>query len=281
MPKYVAAIRQHDDSALREIIAVGEWPLNVGDEYWNPPIIEAVQHGVLSTLKLLVEAGVDTNTKSTSRFEYYGTALRFAVNRRDVGMIKFLIQSGADPEGLTPLMIAILERNEGQVAKILEHISTEEIEKSDYLGSTPFSYCSPNRRMLELLTKGRSFKWLKQLDLAASLNDTNTLASLITRNPSKPGTNELKNALNDAIEYDSIQSVRMLVDAGVDLNGYDGNFMTPLCLAAKHGRPAIIQLLLTRGADPDKACDSIFKALHFAELSGCTNCLMLLRKNGE
>jgi ankyrin repeat protein len=54
-----------------------------------------------------------------------------------------------------------------------------------------------------------------------------------------------------AVFYDSIESVRILLDAGVDPNEKKDNIFSPISTATRDNRPEILSLLLSRGADPN------------------------------
>lgn len=89
-----------------------------------------------------------------------------------------------------------------------------------------------------------------------------------------------RTALHMAAEYDQVQALRMLCEAGA-LNERDSNGRTPLFLAAKWGLHDIVRALLDQGADPDIPDDSGERPVDLvrrllAQNSGLQDTLMLL-----
>ncbi|AVP87198.1 hypothetical protein phytr_2410 [Candidatus Phycorickettsia trachydisci] len=60
------------------------------------------------------------------------------------------------------------------------------------------------------------------------------------------------NDLVRAVKEGKIDVVKELLDLGIDVNGLDDKFFTPLQMAAKCGHYEIVELLLKKGADVDK-----------------------------
>ncbi len=50
-------------------------------------------------------------------------------------------------------------------------------------------------------------------------------------------------------EIGNVAAVRLLLDAGIDVNARDARGMTALIAASEHGHVAVVKLLLDRGAD--------------------------------
>jgi len=60
------------------------------------------------------------------------------------------------------------------------------------------------------------------------------------------------NDLVRAVKEGKIDVVKELLDLGIDVDGLDDKFFTPLQMAAKCGHYEIVELLLEKGADVDK-----------------------------
>ena len=83
-------------------------------------------------------------------------------------------------------------------------------------------------------------------------------------------------ALNFAIYRDHADVVRVLVDAGADVDKMDQEGWTPLYLAARHEDAAVLKMLLAAGADPNLGQSPYFWALVF----GHKSVLALLLQHG-
>ncbi|MBN2444357.1 MAG: ankyrin repeat domain-containing protein [Spirochaetales bacterium] len=84
-----------------------------------------------------------------------------------------------------------------------------------------------------------------------------------------------------AIMNNRRQEALDLIKAGADVNQPDisGEF-TPLIGGCVNGDPELVQLLLTHGADPDKAGGKGFTPLHYAASKGSPECISALLSAG-
>jgi ankyrin repeat protein len=74
--------------------------------------------------------------------------------------------------------------------------------------------------------------------------------------------------LHSAAASGVAESVRLLVEAGADVNARQQGGFTPLHAAAQHGDPAMLHLLLSKGADAAAATDDGRTAEGFAREAG-------------
>ena len=89
-------------------------------------------------------------------------------------------------------------------------------------------------------------------------------------------------ALTLAARGGHIQTVKLLVESGVELNSEDCEF-TPLLAAALHGHDAVLRFLLDRGCDMNyKTPTSGLTPLMLAALNGhMTTAQILIEKGGD
>lgn len=77
-----------------------------------------------------------------------------------------------------------------------------------------------------------------------------------------------------------VDGVRLLVEAGADVNARQHGGYTPLHSAAQNGKMEIVDLLLDRGADADAATDDGRRAADFAREKGHDDVIARLRAKG-
>lgn len=82
--------------------------------------------------------------------------------------------------------------------------------------------------------------------------------------------------LHEAAQAGDVERTRTLLDGGADINARDKDGMTPLCLAAGHGRTLVTKLLLEKGANVNATCKEDYTPLHLAAWNGHKEILDLL-----
>ena len=110
------------------------------------------------------------------------------------------------------------------------------------------------------------------LERAVRNGDTKTIAALIAQGADPnavSGRNDWTPLLH-AVHKNQIGSVRALLDAGADVNRAAPNRLTPLMMAAGYDNRPMVELLLSRGANPAARDLDDFVALDYA-LTGFTD----------
>ncbi len=94
----------------------------------------------------------------------------------------------------------------------------------------------------------------------------------------KPPAKQEHSTLCTAARDGDVEKVRLLLEAGSDVNKADSDSQTPLIWAARNGHAECAQLLLnTPGIDVNKADKNGFTPLLWATRNGHTECVQLLR----
>lgn len=246
------AVMYHDAESVRLLLLFGADP-NSADRDGVTPLFAAVEKSFLAGAVHLLKYGADPNFSVSSDHEtplaastmankvnfshlllIYGgdanhqnakgdTLLISAINKKvPKKFIDLILDYGADPdaksrEGKTALFEAITCSRVDIVTSLLEHGANSNLPGPKH-PLWPATYQSPCLQVL--------------LDHAADHKKT-------------PGIMELAASVNN------IESVRILLKAGVDPNAKKDGVYTPLCTAIRDNRTDIFNLLLSNGADPN------------------------------
>ena len=231
-------------------------------------LVFAARHGDIETARTLLDAGADINQAT----EYGWTALLTATQNRYYQLGKYLLERGADPAianrgGWTPLYIAADNRN---------------IENGDYPTRQPdmehMAYiellldhgADPNARMMSSTETRTIFthQWLREEGAtafwrAAQSSDTELMQRLLDAGAdplvaTDNGTTALMVASGigwvEGVTHEwsrdqNVQTVKLLLELGADVNARDLDGRTALMGAAHKGRSEIVQLLVDHEAD--------------------------------
>uniref|UniRef100_A0A8D0FUF0 Ankyrin repeat and SOCS box containing 3 n=1 Tax=Strix occidentalis caurina TaxID=311401 RepID=A0A8D0FUF0_STROC len=120
---------------------------------------------------------------------------------------------------------------------------------------------------------------------AAARNSSECLRLLVRAAPSDGYINsktfEGMCALHLSARHGSLESVRVLLEAGADPNGVTTEATTPLFLAVENGHADIVKFLLEHGANVQGSHSwSGWNSLHLASFQGCPEIMKILLEKG-
>jgi uncharacterized protein len=262
-------------------------------------LIEAIKAKNLEGIRGLLRQHVDVNAPQGDG----ATALHWAVHLNDVNTVDLLIRAGAranaaDDTGATPLYLACINRNAAIVERLLKAGANPNAALLN--GETVLMTCSRAGEagaVRALLARGASangreashdqtaLMWAAaegHSDVVAALLEhgadvrarsriyTQTVTSEVTQ---RAGREELNytvprggsTPLLFAARAGDVDSARLLLAAGADVNDSLPDGTSALVLAAHSGQGRVGVLLLEKGADPDAAAVG-YSALHAAVL---------------
>jgi ankyrin repeat protein len=272
-------------------------------------LIDAVKSRDLERVRALVKERVDVNARQGDG----ATALHWAVHRDDLDAVDLLIAAGAkadvaDDTGATPLHLACVNRRAAVVERLLASganpnatlVGGETVLMTCARAGEPAAVRALLRRGADVNAKEPSHSQTALMwaaaqghpeavavlleggaDLRARSRDyTQTVTSEVTQ---RAGREELNytvtrggsTALLFAARSGDVESVRLLLAAGADVNDALPDGTSALVLAAHSGHGSVAALLLEKGANPDAAAIG-YTALHAAVLRSDLNLVTAL-----
>jgi ankyrin repeat protein len=233
-------------------------------------LVLAAREGDLESTKLLLEAGADVNQAT----EYGWTPLLTATNNRHYRLAEYLIEHGADVNKVnkgnwTPLYLATDNRNiEGGDFPVPK----PDMDHLDYIKYLLQHGANPNIRIKDNTLTRTIFtmQWFLESGAtpfirAAQSGDLELLKLLLANGAdamikTDHGDTALTAASGvgwvDGVTYEhsakaNVDTVKFLLDLGLDPNAANGDGRTSLMVAAAKGRTEVIQLLVDHGAKLD------------------------------
>jgi ankyrin repeat protein len=206
------ATHWNDAETVKVLLGAGANPA-VTNRFGASPLSEAALSGNADLLKLLLDAGADAKSLATPDGE---TVLMRAARSGSVDAVRLLLDRGADVnareryKGQTALMWAAAERHAPVVKLLLERGADWRIRGFDRETRPP------------------------RLSAASSIS---------------PIPRGGFTALMFTAREGDIESARLMLDAGVDINYGDVDNVTPLVAALMNKQYSLAKFLLERGAD--------------------------------
>ena len=193
----------------------------------------------------------------------------------NINIVKLLIKNGATPQatkyGMTPLKGAIYSGNPKIIKYLIEN--GDDVNFKNYVGQS----------ILMEAAKGADPNIVRLLlDNGAKVNDkakdnTSALYELISA-IRYSGFKPLKASSKiDYINY--IKTLRLLIEAGADVNNSNTYGVTCLVVATHLGKVQVVEILIEAGADVNKI-DKKRTPLDYAIKNKFKECIELLRKHG-
>ncbi|MBV9503788.1 MAG: ankyrin repeat domain-containing protein [Acidobacteriia bacterium] len=204
----------------------------------------------LEGVKMLLAAGA--NPKLANR--YGVTPLSEAAAVGNAGIIEALLQGGADAKALTTadgetvLMTAARSGNPDAVRILLDH-GADMNAKESYRGQTALMWAAAERHagVVKLLLE-RGADWKIQ-----SLARDNSMPKLSAASSVTPMARGGLTALHFAAREGDVETGRVMLDGGVDVNLVDADHTSALVVSVLNKHYTFAKFLLDRGADPNIA----------------------------
>ena len=276
-PSRVAdAVKSQDWAAVRALVDDGA-DVNTPQGDGATALHWAAYWDDLQTAHRLIVAGATVGTAN----DLGVTPLWLACNNGSAAMVEALVDAGADPNaalpsGETPLMTASRTGSADAVRVLLTHGAEVNAREGSH-GQTALMWAVAQQHpaiVRELLEHG------------ANIADrSNVYPKVISSsgNADPSGVYEIAQGgytpLLFAARQGHLESARLLVAAGADVNAAAPMGTSTLVVAALSGHGALAAFLLEKGADPN-AADAGYTALHAAVLRGDLELVKVLMAHG-
>jgi uncharacterized protein len=255
------AVRSRDTTATRALIAK-KVDVNAPGTDGSPALHWAVHLDDAATAKLLIGAGA----QATLPNRYGLTPMAIAAGNGSAALIGILLDAGADanapdPAGDTPLMSATRVGRADAVTLLLDRGATVDATDATYQQTALMVAIRANHPDLVklLIARGASVNARTRVGRAPAWVLPNSQAGFghgigIVRGgspdrgrraPTPGGMTPLLYASRDG----RLDIVRMLLDAGAEIDRRDANDITPLIATITNNHPDVARYLIERGAD--------------------------------
>jgi cytohesin len=275
--RLVDAVKRGDDDAVRSLLAAKADVKAVSGD-GTTALHWAVYHGDMDTTDRLIRAGAPVNAANDLGI----TPLFLASSQEDARIARRLLAAGADPNlsatlGESPLMVASRTGRVEIVSALLAAKADVNARERTH-DQTPLMWASATKHpaVVQALIKGGA-------DLTARSKVRRRKSLILTSRQASynPGAYEQHVKNGDIVEVDEggftallfaaqqgdVESTRLLLDAGADVNDTVPAGMTALVVAAYSNHSEAVAFLLEQGADPNRSAAG-FTALHTAILRG-------------
>lgn len=263
----IEAVKAGDERAVRALIDRGV-DVNAREGDGATALHWAVERDAAGIAEALLRAGADV----TAANDYGVTAASLACLNRNAAMLESLLAAGSDPNaatsmGETLLMTCVGTGAADAVAMLLERGAADVNAREASYGQTALMRAAArdNPEIVRLLLAhgadihARSTTYLLPVSLGNPLDDVGGGAVMVPQRGYTP--------LLFAARHGHVDNVRLLLDAGADVNEAAPTGESALVVASFSGQGRVAALLLDRGADPNDQ-GAGYTPLHTAVVRG-------------
>ena len=265
----VQAAKQRDLAAVRSLLKQRA-DVNTAEADGTTALHWAAYHGDLEIANLLIGAGARVDRTNDLSM----TPLALASENGHAAVVERLLAKGANPNlasetGVTPLMRAARIGNVAIVRALLPrkaNVNAAETERQQ----TALMWAAAQRHpdiVRVLLENGADVKARTVVRRLTVMLDQGPPGVKTAREHAHAIEAGGSTALLFAAMSGDVESARLLLDRGADVNDTAADGNSALVLAAFQGHGAVARLLLERGAHPN-AAGAGYSALHAAVLRG-------------
>jgi ankyrin repeat protein len=264
------------DGVLDEINAIigSGYDIDCRLKYGSSALIIAASRGHDSVVRTLLTAGARVNRRN-----HFGiTALLEAADRGHLAVICSLLEAGADVNlthnnGTTPLLAATMKRDVKAMKLLLDAGADPDATNNSGWSPKGWAKSEANPVLLEV------FGILKEPESEEAAGQETPVEEDSGRISSFPVKAALWTQLMKAASCGDVNSVRRLVDEGVEINIQSPNGTTALIAAVKNGHSNVAFELVEVGADLSLCDQDGLTALSWAAKKGDTMIIEFIKKS--
>jgi ankyrin repeat protein len=256
------AAERRDRATVRRLVSRPRVDVNAAGRDGTPALHWAVRFNDLETAALLIRAGADV--RKPNRYGLMPVSL--AAQNANPAMIKLLVESGADVNatdaaGETPLVAATAIGGLSAVEALVEAGATVDardrvFQQSALMVAVRFNhpdlvrYFLAHGAQVNARTRvGETPKWVLPNSVPGFGHGIGIVRGGLPPRGSRPLVPGAMSPLLYAARDGRRESMRLLLDAGADIDQTDANGITPLLMAISNNHPETALLLVERGAD--------------------------------
>lgn len=265
--RLVDAVQARDHKAVRSLL---EQHVDVNEAQADgaTALHWAAHWDDLETAEILIRAGANAEVAN----DYGITPLSLACTNRNAAMVERLLQAGADPNasqesGETVLMTCARTGNVKAVKLLLAH-GADVNAKENRRNQTALMWAVAQKHadvVDTLIAYGADVNATSEMSFSPSGVEFETYSKVFNApNRSRGGFTPLM----FAARVGDLDSARLLIDAGANLDETAPEHGSALVVASASGHEDVAVLLLEKGADPNAADDYGLTALHYAVPEG-------------
>ncbi|KAL4203568.1 hypothetical protein AMTRI_Chr01g104540 [Amborella trichopoda] len=273
---------------VEAILEYQEADVDVLDKDGDPPIVYALAAGSTECLRALIRKSANVSARLKEGMGPYVAHVCAFHGHPDC--MRELLLAGADSnavddEGETVLHRAIAKNHTDSAIVILENGGCSSMSITNSKNLTPLHMCITTwnvavvKKWVEVASQEEIYDAIEipssvgtVLCMAAALKkdhetECRDLVRLLLGAGADPSAQELQHgrtALHTAAMANDVEMVKIILDAGVDVNIRDGHDMIPLHVALARGAKSCVGLLLSRGANCNLQDDEGDNAFHIA-----------------
>ncbi|XP_024021150.1 E3 ubiquitin-protein ligase KEG [Morus notabilis] len=282
------ACRRGSAELVEAILEYGEANVDVLDKDGDPPLIFALAAGSPECIRVLIKRGA--NVKSSLRDGFGPSVAHVCAYHGQPDCMRELLIAGADPnamddEGETVLHRAISKKYTDCAIVILENGGCESMAVSNSKNLTPLHLCVATwnvavlRRWVEIATPEEI---AEAIDIVSPVGTALCMAAAVKKDheiegremvqillaagadPTAQDAQHGRTALHTAAMANDVELVKIILEAGVDVNIRNEHNTIPLHVALARGAKSCVRLLLSYGANYNFQDDEGDNAFHFA-----------------
>ncbi|XBJ17837.1 hypothetical protein VPH35_009154 [Triticum aestivum] len=273
---------------LVEAIVAYQQNVDILDKDENPPIVFALAAGSPECVRALIRRSANVNSMLR---EGLGPSLaHICAHHGQPECMQELLMAGADPnavdgEGESILHIAVAKRYTECAIVILENGGCSSMSIPNSQNKTPLHLCietwnaSLVKRWVEVASKEQI---VEAVDVPSPVGTALCMAAALKKEHEKEGQElvrillavgadptaqddpHCRTALHTAAMINDAELVKIILDAGVDVNIRNAQNTTPLHVALNRGANSCVGLLLAAGADCNLQDDDGDNSFHIA-----------------